>query len=150
MLTIAPRDQVLLRPAAASEAPFVYRNWLDSYYPVQKPRLKKTVFYEGHHALIEKLLKRSRCLVACNAEDVDQLYGFAVGEAFGESMSSVVALHYVYVKQAFRRMGIGGRLVRELTQPESTLLHSHETETGRAFGAALRSVFSPYAGGIIS
>jgi GNAT superfamily N-acetyltransferase len=144
----APRELVQLRPAFASEAPFVFRNWLDSYFPEQRTRLKKTVFYEGHHRLIEKLLARSRVLVACNAQDSGQLYGFAVGESFGEPLPSVFALHYVYVKQPFRRMGIGSRLVREMSGEAETLLHSHETETGRAFGVALRSVFNPYAGGI--
>lgn len=147
MLTIAPRDQVLLRPAAVTEAPFIFRNWLDSYFPEQRARLKKTVFYEGHHRLIEKLLSRSRCVVACNADDFDQLYGFAVGEAFGGDSLNVFALHYTYVKQPFRRMGIGTRLARELMPTGATLLHSHETESGRAFVGALRSVFDPYAAG---
>lgn len=140
-------DRVLLRPPAASEAPFIYRNWLDSYFPEQRARVKKTVYYAGHHALIERLLARSRCLVACNVDDPDQLYGFAVGESFGAPMSSVFALHYVYVKQTFRRMGIGGRLVLALSNG-ADIHHSHETEAGRAFVSALRSTFNPYSGGV--
>lgn len=139
---------VSVRPALATEAPFVFRNWLDSYFPEQRTRLKKTVFYDGHHRLIERLLERSTILVAASAEDPGFLYGFAVGESFGAGMPSVFALHYVYVKERFRRMGIGARLVRELSGGAETLMHSHETETGRAFGVALRSVFNPYSGGL--
>lgn len=140
-------SQVLLRPAAAVEAPFIFRNWLDSYFPEQRARLKKTVYYEGQHALIERLLKRSRALVACNTHDPDQLYGFAVGELFGAPFPNVFALHYVYVKQAFRERGIGSRLVRELRGNAEMTFHSHEIERGSGEAVAAWSAFRASLGG---
>jgi GNAT superfamily N-acetyltransferase len=71
--------------------------------------MPKQLYFESAGAVAERILERSVCIVLCSEEDTAQIIGYVV---FG----SGPVLHYVYVKQPFRRMGLGRHLVREVVE----------------------------------
>ena len=60
-----------------------------------------------HDIILKKILTKCTLLVACDPEDPDVIWGYV---AFDPKDP---VLHFVYVKGAFRRMGIGTRLMEE-------------------------------------
>ena len=60
-----------------------------------------------HDIILKKILANCTLLVACDPEDPDVIWGYV---AFDPKDP---VLHFVYVKGAFRRMGIGTRLMEE-------------------------------------
>lgn len=78
----------------------------DVYVGIQKPR-------------VLALMGRSTVLVAANETDSWQVFGWSAYEG--------VAMHYVYVKGVYRRMGVGRRLFDACGRPPTA------THTGWLF-----------------
>ena len=60
-----------------------------------------------HDIILKKILTNCTLLVACDPEDPDVIWGYVAFD------TKDPVLHFVYVKGAFRRMGIGTRLMEE-------------------------------------
>jgi GNAT superfamily N-acetyltransferase len=60
-----------------------------------------------HDIILKKILTNCTLLVACDPEDPDVIWGYVAFDQVDP------VLHFVYVKGAFRRMGIGTRLMEE-------------------------------------
>lgn len=97
------------RPSEDKE--FVYSTWLRNYKHSSyfAKRVKPAVFFRGHQAIIDHLSRKPtfRVLVACNKEDPTQILGYLACERFDAGNPTV---HFVYVKGAFRKMGIARQL----------------------------------------
>lgn len=86
-----------------------------------------------HDIILKKILTNCTLLVACDPEDPDVIWGYVAFDGNGPSP----VLHFVYVKGAFRRMGIGTRLLNEALQDWTGVFHtenfpvvvSHRTES---------------------
>lgn len=99
-----------VRKPTSADTPFIFSGWLESYANSSPltVNIPKTLFFDGHRALITPLLSNAQVVVACLPDDPGVLLGFACGEPVDG------LLHYVYVKAAFRRMGVATRLVDAL------------------------------------
>lgn len=102
----------------------------DLYFPAQKQ-------------VIKKLLRRAITLVAADPEDGWHTYGFVTFET--------AMVHFLYVKDTFRRMGIGRKLLDSaiggtahvvLTQPTGGFLRRFDEQ--RRVGG--KENFTDYAG----
>jgi hypothetical protein len=74
-------------------------------------------FYKGYHPVITALLKRSTTRVACLKESPDVILGYSVYEG--------PKLHWVHVKEAWRKFGIA-----KLLLPKDFNTVSHKTSMG--------------------
>ncbi len=111
---------------------FVFKSWIRSF--VKSPwagPYSRAVKVEATKNTIVDLLQQDDChvVLACNPEDPNQLYGFVCFER-GEQP----VLHYVYVKDFFRRMGVGSDLVAVARggSPDQ-LLYTHKTPVSARF-----------------
>lgn len=88
------------------------------------------------------LLRTGVALVATLADDEEQLLGFVVGQVPDVA-------HYVYVKLAYRRVGIGSALLEALRDELGALrVVSHETYGGREWLARRGLQFDQYSIGL--
>ena len=99
-----------MRPATADDMPFIFHAWLEGYWPNYCGAVadRKGSWCARWHGVLERILasQDTRTMVA----HVDgALLGFACGDAR--------CLHWVYVKQAFRGLGIASALLSELQPP---------------------------------
>jgi hypothetical protein len=95
-----------LREGKPIDEDFIFSSWIQCLGNSRPySGLDRNWFTTAQHALIEKLLKNSKILIACDPEDDDQIYGYMVYNP----MSNV--LHWVYVKQLFRRAKVASRLL---------------------------------------
>ena len=76
-----------------------------------------------HDIILKKILTNCTLLVACDPEDTDVIWGYVAFDQVDP------VLHFVYVKGAFRRMGIGTRLLNEARlMLDEPVIVSHRTE----------------------
>jgi GNAT superfamily N-acetyltransferase len=98
-----------LRPATAEEYGFVIKPWLQELRDLPTTRwISDAVFFQGHGRVISALLQNASVVVACDPEAHGHLYGYACFTI------APPTLHWLYVKSTFRRMGIGGALLRHV------------------------------------
>lgn len=115
-----------IRTPNSDDIPFIYASWLNSYrYDSDIGKnCKNSVFYSEYREIIDGILKdkETRVLIICHNSDENVIYGFLVGN---ES-----TLHYCYVKEAFRRFGLGSALLKEFLNnenPSQPLVITHKT-----------------------
>ena len=100
-------DSIELRGFRPLDEDFIYHSWLSSIRN-EYPGSEKVT-----RLLIDKLLPTGECevLVACEEEEPDHILGWLVA---GEVPDAAKALHFVFVKRAFRRGGLGTALVNKV------------------------------------
>ena len=104
-------SEFVIRPMRRDDEPFVYRAWLEGYWPHSGAPLimSKSEWLPRWHRVIEHLLDTPEggALVAHIEGKPEQLLGFA--------SSGHGCLHWCYVKQAFRGLGIARELLKNFT-----------------------------------
>jgi GNAT superfamily N-acetyltransferase len=117
---------VIVTGCGATQIPFIFHSWIRVLQmESQYKRLDKNWFNCSQHALIENLIQSptSHCLIAAYENDPDTILGYIVG------WPTERVLHFIYVKEKFRKLGIATRLMEEMfTAPERSV---EVTETTR-------------------
>lgn len=133
---------VYVRFANPSDINFITSSWLksfrDGYF---NGTVSNRVYYNQHHKILESLVPRASVLVACNAEQPDQIFGWICFEVLDRHL----VLHYLYVKDAFRQIGMAQKLFdfvmdsQELDLIKNRVLTTHQTEKSKNFIHGSRS-----------
>lgn len=134
---------VRVRPADQSDVSFIFNSWLRSFKKSnQVKEVNAHIYYENQHKVIETLLKRCTVMVGVNPEDATQIYGYSVCEV----IDGVNVIHYVYVKELFRRLGIGRELVKAcgIDLKASAACYTHRTPLSYRIERNVNVVFHPY------
>ena len=120
------RVPVLLRLGAQGDIPFITSSWLHSFRDGQAVQsCPNRLYFANQHKIMEALIPRSTIVVAVNEEDHDQILGWACFE----KQSGAVVLHFLYVKNHFRRLGLAKQIVDILLDAEdvATVFYTHRT-----------------------
>jgi hypothetical protein len=111
-----------LRDANEADFPFIYSTWLKGlrYGNDAFGMIDQQAYFDKYHQVIEKILAApsTYILVACLSDDPSTILGYSVREGTD-------TLHYVHVKDAFRRFGIA----KELCPPDLKRV-THVTKVG--------------------
>jgi GNAT superfamily N-acetyltransferase len=117
--SVAPAQHTIhYRPAEVGDFEFIQATLLNHYNEESfwARRLTTRVFFDGHTPLVRTLLQRVRGVVACDSLDPTLIFGFVLFEPKGGPDETDV-LDFLYVKKAWRRLGLGQRLLRETGLP---------------------------------
>ena len=126
-----------LRASAPEDTEFIYDSWLKSYRDSKAHKLvRKEFYYRGHSNKIDAIVSRqgTRVVVAANTDDAGHLFGYVVFELLPGGHNAV--LHYIYVKQSYRRRGLGRHLLEVVESAGELTTMSHyppSTEVYRYF-----------------
>lgn len=126
MLTKA--DLITTRPGIEPDKNFILATWLRALYYGNDffHEIHKDVFMKNYHFVLERFLRRPdiHVKVACLKEDSSVILGYSV---YRQPTSETSILDFLFVKSAWRQIGIGKSLV-------PTGLHSvtHLTKVGKA------------------
>ena len=120
---------IAIRPACTDDLPLLLNSWLKSYRnaPAVTTVPNELYFDEGmgQKARILSLLGECETRVACDPEDHEVVYGWIT---FEPTLDLPTIVHYAYVKQAYRRQGIGTALLRDAgVVGDAPFWISHET-----------------------
>lgn len=104
----------LIRPAIPSDIPFIYSTWLKSfkYDSALGKSMRKSVFFESYREVIDNILDQSSVAVACMQDDPNVIIGYIVYASY-YSFDHVI-LHYLFVKESFRKFGVAKSLTNVL------------------------------------
>lgn len=77
--------------------------------------MTKTVYFAHQSKVINKILSKptTKILVVCSPEDNQHIYGYIVFD--DNTKLQQVIVHYVYVKQAYRRLNMATALLASIT-----------------------------------
>lgn len=136
------KNQVRLRPATEVDVPFVFNSWLRCYRHSQNTRgCDNPVYFAQHHKVLEGLCKQAEIIIACNAEDISQIYGYVAHE----SVEDVPVIHFIYVKEIYRKFGVAKILLEALSvNKETPLFYTHRTFISEALEKRYKMVYNPY------
>ena len=132
---ITKTDLVAFRNRLPSDTAFILATWLrglrfgNSWYKL----IDSQVYFAVYHAVLESILSQEKTVIkiACLQDDPEVILGF--------SAYTGNRLHWVYVKQAWRNLGIARKLV-----PSTTDTVSHLTEVGRIILIRKKLKFNPF------
>lgn len=113
-----------LRAYRESDLAYIANSWLEDYLSShfikdKKKQLSKAtyvammpreLYYKEQRARIEKILAKSSILVACNAEDENQIFGFVIYRFIGE----IGLISWAYVRPVYRGFGIMKKLLDKI------------------------------------
>ena len=136
------KESVRLRTLIDDDLPFLFSSWLKSYRSSHfAEKITNTIYFEDHHKVIERIIKNSKVLIACNPADPSQLYGYSVATEEG----GVLVLHFLYVKHTFRNMGIGNTLLDAVGhESDKAAVYTHHTRMSDKLASKYNFVFHPY------
>jgi len=104
---------IQVRPASEADKPFIFSSWLRHYKNRSyfAKRIRNSIYYKWHHLIVERALSSPNCvaMIAHPENEPDVILGFVVGEKSDEAS----VLHFIYVKPAFKRMGIAKHLLKK-------------------------------------
>lgn len=137
--------RVRIRKGVPGDFNFIISTWLRSFKHSSyfAKRIRNSIFYLFHHEVVSRILGLHQTLtyIACDPLDVNVIYGYMVVGKHDENP----LLHYVYVKSAFRRLGIANTLLKEAGLDPDKLVFSHWTfETDRLVEKFPNAVYIPY------
>ena len=103
--------QIGIRPYnPATDEGFIFDSWLKSYKFMSQfaKNIPSETYYPSHRQIITGIIARptTEVLIAHPEDDADVILGYMVKERV-----SVHVIHYVFIKEGFRRMGIAKRLM---------------------------------------
>jgi hypothetical protein len=112
-----------IRPAGASDIPYIGASWFDSYRESPLARSLRPSIYKHYHSVISHLLNRSSAFVAHDPGNHDHLIGFLVYEPGFEPV-----VHYVYTRNKERYgEGLASALLSAAGLAEHRFIYTHRT-----------------------
>lgn len=131
-----------IRHANDTDVAFIFSSWLksfrDSGFLVRA--VPNTIYFTNHHKILQNLIKRSTVFVACDPKDSSNIYGYVVAE----TISGSFVLHFIYVKQSFRKLGVGKALFNSFPHDGNASCCSHLTKMGEKFLLKYNMIYHPY------
>jgi hypothetical protein len=119
-----------IRKAVFKDTRYITSSWLNSHYASPSNKgIRKSEYFRNEHKMLEVILPRATTLVLCNGTNLDQILGWVCYEKLA---GNILLLHYVNMKQPYRKRGLARYLMEEVLELEapSQVLYSYWTEQG--------------------
>ena len=136
---------IVYRQMTPKDSPFVYSTWLRSYRQMPfAQNMSNDTFFHHHKQIIEKILSKpnTKVVMVCEDADPDHLYGYSVVEQYGDA----TIIHYVYIKHAYRKLGLAKNLITTqypLFGDKLTFV-THESRHHKQFKDKFNIEYNPY------
>lgn len=135
---------IKLRPPDLTDKNFIFNSWLKSYRKSEFAKAQcNAVYFDNYKKIVERILRKSLIIVACNPEDYMQVYGYIVYE---ELPGNNLLAHYIYVKFPYRKFGVATQLIAAVRKNANPVLISHHTSIIDKIAKDLPFVYDPYKG----
>jgi GNAT superfamily N-acetyltransferase len=112
--------EIKIRPYSSADTSFVMDSWLKSYrlnsFDNAVVSVPPSIYFAKHRNLIASAIDRCDVLVATPSDADDTILGWACMDR--------EVLHYVYVKERFKRWGVASRLLERLPR---YVVYTHNT-----------------------
>lgn len=126
------KELVNIRPGKIEDKNFILATWLRGLYYGNSwfKEIDKDSFMRHYHDIVMAILTKPSTAVAVVAlkDDENVILGYSVCSILGDERDdhSYPILHWVFVKETWRRVGLGRALV-----PENAIITTHMTAIGK-------------------
>ena len=96
-----------IRPAQGSDLAFIFDTFLKSYKmssPVGKA-CRNGIFFDNYRLILDDILEHSKIYVACHQDEPTVIFGYMIADG--------ATLHYCFIKEVFRNLGVAKALYNE-------------------------------------
>lgn len=91
--------------------------------------------------MLEGLFKKAEVTIACNAQDVSQIYGYICHETVEEHL----VVHFAYTKETYRRLGIAAMLAEAVGfKREAPVFFTHRTNSAEGLEKKFAMIYNPF------
>lgn len=126
-MTDGEAGTIVFRGYSPEDVPFLHSSWAESYLSgVSAHRgISPDVFHSFHRPIRERFFSKpnATCIICSPDDDPWLIMGWIAVEA----LPTGLILHYLYVKDAFKRQGIATALIKRAL-PLSPVYYTHLTE----------------------
>jgi len=133
---VTKSNLIAIRSMVEEDRNFIFASWLRGLYYGDSwlSEVPKAIFMAHYHKVIDFILAKPATIVkiACLQEDPSVILGYAV--------MSDVAIHWVFVKKNWRKIGIA----KDLT-PSNLTTATHSTKVGMSIMKRKNWVYNPFA-----
>lgn len=136
------RERIRFRRGVPEDVSFIFSSWLKSFrLNGMAENLNPKVYYSQHHCLVEGLMIKANVTVACNPEDPSQIYAYVCHEV----IEGLPVVHYIYVKDSFRRLGLAAMLLEEVgISLDKPFFFTHYNKIANRIANRKAMVYNPY------
>ena len=135
--SIVNTDLIAQRDYLESDKNFIFSTVLRGLYYDDSwfSEIPKNIFMENYHPIVEAMLAspRNHVRVACLKDDPEVILGYSILSRDG------TRCHFVFVKAAWRKVGIAKSLI-----PPTVTTVSHLTALGRSLARKKNLEFNPF------
>jgi hypothetical protein len=135
MDSINKSDLVSLRDYTLEDKNFILATWLRGLYYGDSwfSAMKKDTFMQVYHQIVQQILEKEgiKIKIACLKEDPSVILGYVVHSSH--------AVHWLFVKKAWRNIGLASDLL-----PETVKIVTHLTKVGLIISKRKGFEFNPF------
>ncbi len=133
---------IAIRDGQDGDVPFIFSSWLKSFRTgLFCKHVDNNFYYAGQHKLMEKIVKRSKIIVAVDPHNPADIYGYLCFE----HIDGLLVIHYGYTKHTFRCMGVFRQLIKHTNQDFNNVsLYSHSSIMASILAKQYNLVYNPY------
>lgn len=143
---------IQIRKAKEADLPYIYSSWMEDYLSSHHCKLKegrtktlqsyialmpRELYFKEQRAIIDQILRKSTVTIACNEDDEDQIFGYAVHRYVGE----IDILSWVYIRPVYRGFGICNLLMEHIGKSDVV---THLTPYRRWFLKKYDLIYNPF------
>lgn len=120
-MPVLNKSDIVVRDGVEDDTNFVFSTMLIGLYygGTHFSHMNKSSFMHDYHQVVENLIKSGKLKVSCFKDDPSTILGYAL---LSEDLYN---LHFIFVKKAWRNIGIMKSLV-----PKESLFCTHLTKVG--------------------
>lgn len=123
-------DEVQFRPLDPDEMGFVMDSWFRSYRSSEWAGvIPNHLYYPTMREMLASLIARGAKILAAVSRGPTE--DRVIGYVCYETKPTEAVVHYCYVKDPFRRLGLGGELWRLASGDSRSVLYTHKTRMSR-------------------
>lgn len=136
-----------IRLGKQSDKSFILDSWLKAHKKSHTHRdVPDEIYYHHQEPIINSLLSQSFVIVACSPQDPDQILGYCIAQP---SQGGVCVVHWINVKQVYRKLGIGTVLLSEAktrcnAKPSLPVVMTHISKAYKWLEEKWEIAYSPY------
>jgi ribosomal protein S18 acetylase RimI-like enzyme len=119
--------RVSIRRYEEQDRAYLFNSWLKNYKMSSSfaKRIPNEIFFRNHHLILEHILSKpdTVVLIAHAGEDHNQILGYL---AYEDTPTGQV-IHYVFIKEKFRNLGIARALIQHADVNPKNVTYTHST-----------------------
>ena len=113
----------IIRPPQEQDIPFVYATWLRSYHVDTDyiQMMRKSTYFENYRLVLDHILSSADTDIVCLKDTPEVILGYLI--------SQPKTIHYIFVKDAFRHLGIAEDLISKRFPEDQEITCTHATKS---------------------